>query len=145
VTDPATVDKIARGLDRWNALLGRLYGPLSRPQRRIMRLLALQSETRVGSLAVDLGITAAGATKMLDLLEREGYVRRVRRPDSDQRQVYISLTASGAEALRLADLAFVASVEASLESLSNDQLESLGNLVDRIGTPPAGNHTAQMP
>src|SRR6185437_10742752 len=128
MTYPVAIEKIARGLDRWNATLGRQYGPLSRPQRRIMRLLALQPETRVGSLAADVGVTAAGATKMLDLLEREGYVRRVRRPDSDQRQVYVSLTASGAEALRLANLAFVASVEASLAALTDDQRESLADM-----------------
>jgi DNA-binding MarR family transcriptional regulator len=133
MTYQPAVEKIARGLDRWNARLGRQYGPLSRPQRRIMRLLALQPETRVGSLAADVGVTAAGATKMLDLLEREGYVRRVRRPDSDQRQVYISLTETGAEALRLANLAFVASVEASLVTLTDDQRDSLADLFDRIG------------
>jgi DNA-binding MarR family transcriptional regulator len=137
MTYPVAIEKIARGLDRWNATLGRQYGPLSRPQRRIMRLLALQPETRVGSLAADVGVTAAGATKMLDLLEREGYVRRVRRPDSDQRQVYVSLTASGAEALRLANLAFVASVEASLAALTDDQRESLADMFSHIGAPSA--------
>ncbi len=133
MTHPKTVENIARGLDRWNAMLGRQYGPLSRPQRRIMRLLALQPETRVGSLAADVGITAAGATKMLDLLEREGYIRRVRRPDADQRQVYISLTTSGAEALRLANLVFVASVESSLSTLTDAQRTLLADLVDHIG------------
>src|SRR5438105_1467214 len=38
--DPSTIGAIARGLERWYALLGRQFGPLSRPQRRVLAAVA---------------------------------------------------------------------------------------------------------
>ena len=45
------ISAIARGLDEWYTHLGRQYGPLSRPQRRMLRLLVTQERTRVSDLA----------------------------------------------------------------------------------------------
>ncbi len=63
---------IARALDDWYTLLGRQFGPLSRPQRRMLRLLNLEKVVRVGDLAEALGLTTAGATRMLEQTYRTG-------------------------------------------------------------------------
>jgi DNA-binding MarR family transcriptional regulator len=130
--DRHTIEAIAASLDHWYSLLGRQYGPLSRPQRRLMRLLSAESGVRAGDLTASLGQTTAGTTRMIDMLEGLGYVRRARLPDTDQRQVYVALTTEGAAALAEADLAFVAQVEASLAGLTDAERESLAALLHAI-------------
>jgi len=130
--DETTIQTIAAALEVWFALLGRQFGPLSRPQRRIMRLVANQPEVRVGDLASSLGHSTAGATKMIDTLEKAGFVRRGRLPDTDQRQVYVVLTPAGAEAVREADLVFVAQVKRSLDALAPSERTALAHLLGRI-------------
>ncbi len=82
---------IVQVLERWNSHLGRQFGPLSRPQRHMLGLLAdreMQKEKlRVGDLAEPLGLTTAGTTRMLDTLEGLSYITRSRTPNTDQREV----------------------------------------------------------
>src|SRR5579863_5353862 len=120
MTDDTTIiAEIAHALDDWYSELGRQYGPLSRPQRRMLRLVAAGPSLRVGDLAEGLGLTTAGATRMLDTLESLGYATRARgAQNTDQRQVYVSLTAEGAEALRAADAVYVARVATLAERLN---------------------------
>ncbi|SRR5487761_1944488 len=128
--------RIAQGLARWWESLGREFGPLSRPQRRVLRALAdreaLGQVSRVGDIAAGLALTTAGATRMLDTLEGLGYASRYRSPDADQRQVYVALTAAGAAALREADHAFGARVTASLAPLSQAERQRLAALLARL-------------
>lgn len=134
----AAVVAIAAALDRWYALLGRQYGPLSRPPRRLLAAVAGQGGVRVGDLAARLGLTTAGATRMVDTLESLGYAQRVRLPDVDQRQVHVTLTPQGAAALEEADLAFQEAVEATLASLTPTERATLARLLATIGGVPAG-------
>jgi DNA-binding MarR family transcriptional regulator len=129
----ATIDvdatAIAYALDEWYTLLGRQFGPLSRPQRRMLRLLDVERAVRVGDLADVLGLTTAGTTRMLDKLESFGYARRTRDPHSDQRQVYVTMTEVGREALRAADVAFFQRVQRSLNVLSDEERATLARLL----------------
>src|SRR5690348_6964265 len=106
VDETATIGAIARGLERWYALLGRQFGPLSRPQRRVLVAIAGSEEVRVGDVAERIGMTMAGATRMIDTLEALGYVRRYRVPEADQRQVYLAITPEGTAALQEANRVF---------------------------------------
>ena len=98
---------IARALDLWNSRLGRQFGPLSRPQRRALRTLndlsAAKPSVRVTDLAERLGVTSAGATRMLSKLEDFGYINRTREPEGDQREVLVALTSLGTQALQAAN------------------------------------------
>src|SRR5689334_15986146 len=69
---------IASGLDACYSQLGRQFGPLSRPQRRMLRLLNRDRAVRVSDLGEQLGLTTAGTTRMLDKLESLGYATRSR-------------------------------------------------------------------
>ena len=120
---------IAHALDEWYALLGRQFGPLSRPQRRMLRLLDEEQAVRVGDLAEALGLTTAGTTRMLDKLEALGYARRARVPQSDQRQVYVTLTPSGKQALQVADSVFLERVQATLFALDEEERATLARLL----------------
>src|SRR5437867_1648250 len=128
----STNSTIARGLERWYALLGRQFGPLSRPQRRVLTAVAGGDEVRVGDVADRVGMTTAGATRMIDTLEALGYVRRFRLPTADQRQVYVALTPEGAHALEQADRIFLERVQATVGELSADERATLARLLEAI-------------
>jgi len=130
---------IARALDDWYTLLGRQFGPLSRPQRRMLRLLNLEKVVRVGDLAEALGLTTAGATRMLDKLTGLGYALRTRDPLSDQRQVYVTLTEAGQQALIAADAVFLARVQATLSVLDEAERATLARLLRRMR-----EHTSEL-
>ena len=130
--DYAQLTSIAYALDDWYTRLGRQFGPLSRPQRRMLRLLRVDSPVRVGDLGMQLGLTTAGTTRMLDKLEAMGYAKRSRTDQRDQRQVYVSLTLPGAIALRDAEAVFLERIQASLISLSPIEQETLAQLLHTL-------------
>lgn len=135
------VPTVARALDLWNGRLGRQFGPLSRPQRRTLRtLVELSTSTppvRVSDLAERLGVTSAGATRMLSKLEDFGYVSRVREPEGDQREVYITLTLAGSQALIDANDVYFERVSDELKRLDDDEQETLARLLDKLTAPAA--------
>jgi DNA-binding MarR family transcriptional regulator len=130
------IEAIARALDECYARIGRQFGPLSRPQRRMLHLLITEDQVRVSDLATQLGLTTAGSTRMLDTLEAQGYARRMRRPGTDQRQVYVSLTPAGKEALRQADLIFLGRVADLVQSLSPAGRVVLAQLLGKVSGEP---------
>ncbi len=128
------IETIAQALDAWYSTLGRQFGPLSRAQRRMLRLLDTEQSVRVGNLAELLGLTTAGTTRMLDKLEASGYAVRLRDPYSDLRQVYVTLTAQGKAARDAADAAFLTQVQATLRVLDTHERATLATLLQRIQT-----------
>jgi DNA-binding MarR family transcriptional regulator len=98
----------------------------------MLQLLAREDRVRVSDLAAQLGLTTAGSTRMLDTLEAGGYAGRMRRPGTDQRQVYVSLTPAGREALRQADLIFRRRVAGLVEGLSPADRGDLARLLSEI-------------
>ena len=121
--------EISYALDEWYNRLGRQFGPLSRPQRRMLRLLKVDSQIRVGDLGEQLGLTTAGTTRMLDKLEAMGYAKRSRTDQSDQRQVYVSLTLPGAMALRDAEGVFLERMQVLMRNLSPAERATLAKLL----------------
>ena len=136
VAHDANAVAIARTLELWISGLGRQFGPLSRRQRHTLRALTEMGRTggsvRAGDLAEFLGITSAGATRMLNRLEDDGYISRFRDPEADQREVYIASTAAGAEALRAANEVYFELVERRLERLDDGERETLARLLGKL-------------
>ncbi len=128
----AVAKAIASALDRWYDQLGRQFGPLSRPQRRMLRLLSMDTKVRVSDLSEQLGVTTAGTTRMLDKLESLGYAVRSRMDQYDQRQVYVTLTTAGAVALREAEEVFLERVQAILHRLSPAEQATLAQLLQLL-------------
>jgi len=123
---------IAAGLDGWYERLGRQFGTLSRPQRRMLRLLSSDTLVRVSDLSEQLGVTTAGTTRMLDKLESLGYAARSRMDQHDQRQVYVTLTPEGAVALHQAEDVFLERVQSLLDKLSSTERATLAHLLQAI-------------
>ena len=127
---------IARALELWISGLGREFGPLSRRQRHTLRALTELSHgggpVRAGDLAEFIGITSAGATRMLNRLEDDGYISRYRDPEADQREVYIAPTSAGVEALRAANEVYFELVERHLDRLNDGEREALARLLEKL-------------
>jgi DNA-binding MarR family transcriptional regulator len=126
------IAEIARILDTWHTRLGRQFGPLSRPQRRMLLLLRGENAVRVGDLAEQLGLTTAGTTRMLDRLEELGYAVRTRAVNSDQRQVYVTLTDVGKQAMLEADAVFLDRVQSSISRLTETERSILLQLLRKL-------------
>ena len=93
------------------------------PDRRMRRV----------DLADQVLLSASGVTRLLDGLERQGYVERAA-CSSDRRVVYAVLTTSGLERLRSAAAGHFGQVDAYFGArLETDELASLTQLLDRLG------------
>jgi DNA-binding MarR family transcriptional regulator len=96
-----------------------------------------QSLRRI-DLASRLLLTASGVTRLLDGLEREGWVEKGTCA-SDGRVSYAVLTADGREKLEQASCSHVGAIRALFEErLSQDELATLVELLSRLpGAAPA--------
>jgi DNA-binding MarR family transcriptional regulator len=95
-------------------------------------------------LAEQVLLSASGVTRLLDGLERQGFVERAS-CDSDRRVVYAVLTDAGLDRLRAAAESHFGQVDAAFGTrYSSDELATLTTLLDRLGegetedcSPPA--------
>jgi DNA-binding MarR family transcriptional regulator len=93
------------------------------PDRRMRRV----------DLAEEVLLTASGITRLLDGLEKAGWVERGT-CDSDRRVVYAVLTEPGLTKLREAAVSHVAQVEELFtERFNAAEIEAVGNLLSRLG------------
>jgi DNA-binding MarR family transcriptional regulator len=89
-------------------------------------------------LAERLMLTPSGVTRLLDGLERDGWVRKGQ-CDSDARVTYAVLTDEGRERLESAARTHIAQIrEIFEERFSADELETLVDLLGRL--PDAADH-----
>jgi DNA-binding MarR family transcriptional regulator len=83
-------------------------------------------------LADQLILTASGVTRLLDGLERDGFVDRASCP-SDRRVTYAVLTDEGHRKLRETSKTHVADIRAFFEArFSSEELEGLATLLGRL-------------
>lgn len=128
---------VALHLDAWYQALGREFGEISRPQRRLLRCIAGEDGLTVGRLASHMGRGVAGITRALDRLEALSLLRRYREADDDQRLVRLALTEAGWTALSVADRLYAERVEGSLSSLSPQEQRELMRLLERVASSSA--------
>ena len=97
------------------------------PERRMRRV----------DLADQVLLTASGITRLLDGLERDGFVVRAS-CDSDRRVVYAVLTDAGMEKLAEATTTHFAQIdELFAERFAEDDLETVTGLLTRLAEPGA--------
>jgi DNA-binding MarR family transcriptional regulator len=86
-------------------------------------------------LAERLLLTASGITRLLDGLERSGYVRKAQCA-SDARVTYAVLTDAGIEKLKAASETHMAGIRELFESrYTDDEIVTLGHLLARLSEP----------
>ncbi|HWM09522.1 MAG TPA: MarR family transcriptional regulator [Solirubrobacteraceae bacterium] len=104
---------------------------LSLPQYHLLEALRDDDELTVGVLAEAAGVAPPTATRMLDCLERDGYVVR-RHSEEDRRAVLVSLTPSGRVALQAAHQQVSAWRRRVFESLEPGEREQAAALLTRL-------------
>jgi DNA-binding MarR family transcriptional regulator len=83
-------------------------------------------------LAERLTLTPSGVTRLLEGLERDGYVERVA-CDTDLRVSYAGLTDAGRDKLEAASCGHIGSVRTVLEeSLTSAEIERLAELLEKL-------------
>jgi DNA-binding MarR family transcriptional regulator len=82
--------------DRFDDLAARLLG-VNRTDLRCIDIIERHGSVTAGDLGREAGLTSGAVTAVLDRLEREGFVRRVRDPD-DRRRVVAELTTQARDA-----------------------------------------------
>ena len=82
-----------------------------------------QGESSIFQLAASLSRTSHTISKVVDVLERKGLVRRRRTQMGDRRVVYVSMTLEGESTLRSFHDAVAAIIEPMLGGITEHELE----------------------
>ena len=94
---------------------------------------AAESRMRRIDLANSLLLTAGGVTRLLDGLERDGFVAREESP-TDRRVTYAVLTKAGRDKLREADRSHTRQIRELMGGQYDEgELKQLASLLDRLG------------
>jgi DNA-binding MarR family transcriptional regulator len=102
---------------------------------------APESRMRRIDLANGLLLTAGGVTRLLDGLERDGFVSREESP-TDRRVTFAVLTMAGRDKLREADKSHTRQIRELLGGhYDENELKQLAALLDRLADPPAAGHS----
>ena len=104
---------------------------ISAPRLSALSVLVFAGPRRVGELAEAEQVEPPTMTRLVDGMERDGYVVRTPDPD-DRRAVIVRATAKGVRALKKGRSRRVAALAAGLTTLSPQQLATLAAGVDLL-------------
>jgi DNA-binding MarR family transcriptional regulator len=107
-------------------------GDLTIAQVRALFALDKREAATAGEIAEVARLSPASVTGMLDELERDGIVTRVR-SDSDRRRVLVTLTDEGRTVLSRRRRRWLKRWEAALEDVPERDLEAAAEVMRRIG------------
>jgi len=112
---------------------------ISPPRLSALSVVVFAGPIGIGTLAAAEGVAAPTMTRLVDGLERDGYVRR--RPDpSDARGVLVEATAAGRRILIRGRQQRVRTLAAGLASLSGEELAEIrrgADLIERVSRADA--------
>jgi MarR family transcriptional regulator, organic hydroperoxide resistance regulator len=131
--------EVAVGILRTAALLERHYNQIvtkrgvTIQQYNVLRILRGAGDRGMPTLVIrDRMIhEAPGITRLIDRLEKSGYVRRERQ-EADRRQVVCYLTREGDRMLSTLDAEVAAADDAAVSTLSADEQKQLTALLDAV-------------
>jgi DNA-binding MarR family transcriptional regulator len=122
--------ELERELDRDEAL------PLAWYDVLLTLAQAPERKLRMAELADTVMLSRSGLTRLVDRIEKAGYVRREPSPD-DARGTFTVLQPAGLRRLRNAVPAHLAGVQRHwLAHFDDDELRTLGALLSRLDTAP---------
>ncbi len=127
--------KLARAFSTFNRLTGKdiaSYG-LTQPQFGLLETLGHLGPMKIGDFCGKMLVSGGNVTVVVDNLEREGYVERVRDSD-DRRTITVRLTEKGTKLFNdtfKKHAAFVAEISSVLTS---DEQRELSKLLRKLGT-----------
>jgi DNA-binding MarR family transcriptional regulator len=100
-------------------------------QLKLLKMVAATGGYSVSNLAQFMGVSTAAASRAVDRLVKRGLLNREEAAD-DRRAVQLSLTQEGADLLEQYDQAAEIALRSAFESLSSEQLQETGNLLDQL-------------
>ena len=120
----------------WNRVDGRLREEHGLPLAFFWPLYVVgcsrDERLRVGEIAEALGLTVGGASKIVDRIERAGFVRRDPDP-TDRRASRVLLTETGRSVLTAASATYEAEMASVLDAaLDTEQQQCMHRLVRRM-------------
>jgi DNA-binding MarR family transcriptional regulator len=107
---------------------------VSPPRLSALSVVVYAGPLAIGALASAEGVAAPTMTRLVDGLERDGFVRR-RRDHADARGVLVEATPAGKRILTRGRAQRVAMLAASLSTLSAEELAAIGRgaaLIERV-------------
>jgi DNA-binding MarR family transcriptional regulator len=108
------------------------YGKLTIAEANAVYAIGSQGSKTMKQIAVTLGVSVSTPTRTVDRLVEKGLANRT--VDSkDRRQLLIELTPKGREYLAEMDEEGIMMVRKMLEHLEEDEIESLKNILIKIG------------
>ena len=102
---------------------------ISAPRLSALSVLVFGGPMRIGALAQAEQVEPPTMTRLVDAMERDGYVERAPDP-RDRRAVIVRPTTEGTRALKQGRAQRVAALAAGLRALSPDQLSTLARGVE---------------
>jgi DNA-binding MarR family transcriptional regulator len=111
---------------------------VSPPRLSALSVVVSTGPLAIGALATAEGVAAPTMTRLVDGLERDGFIRR-RRDPSDARGVLVEATPAGRRVLAKGRTQRVETLAASLARLTPDELDALGRgaeLIERVSRTP---------
>ncbi|MEV0891974.1 MarR family transcriptional regulator [Promicromonospora sp. NPDC050262] len=103
-------------------------GGVSLAQTKILQVLARSGPIRQARLAVELGYAARSITQAVEVMERDGLVRRAADP-ADLRAKVVTVTEEGARALAVGEAAGDEILRQIFGDLGPDRLAALGEVL----------------
>ncbi|MFN7160589.1 MAG: MarR family winged helix-turn-helix transcriptional regulator [Candidatus Gracilibacteria bacterium] len=100
-------------------------------QMGILMTVSKRKNTSIKDLAQEFGISSSAITQIVDLLVRDGHLRRKEDP-LDRRKLSVSLTAKGKKIMEEAKKMRMAFLSNMLEILSEEELLQLKNIQQKI-------------
>jgi MarR family transcriptional regulator, organic hydroperoxide resistance regulator len=136
---PVATDQFAASWERFFRTTRRLRARagnrpiegLTLPQYHLLEALQHDDDLTVSAVAEAAGVAPPTATRMLDCLERDGYVNR-RHSETDRRSVLISLTPSGRIAVQAAHETVSAWRRRVYDALEPEEREQAARLLTRL-------------
>jgi DNA-binding MarR family transcriptional regulator len=104
---------------------------LTRSQFCFLKLIAANSDLKVGELARSIGVSAAATSKNLDKLERLGLVVR-EASSADRRAILLSASAEGRRLVRDYERHKAAQLAPVIESLGSEKTGLLCDLLEEV-------------
>lgn len=104
---------------------------ISLSEFRVLSLLSEQGTCPMVKLAHDQSMTKSGMTGLIDHLEDQGFIKRIR-SKNDRRIINIEITTEGRKLIKKCTILYQQFVEKSLEDLSEEEIETLLRIVKKM-------------
>jgi len=112
-------------------LNGECCGDLSMPEFRALKMVDANSACAVQDIGFALDFTKSGATRVIDRLEKKGYVLR-ERSENDGRIVYVKITPKGKDVLKRIDEEFRQKLQQLIAEMDPIVANALPNVLSHL-------------